>query len=879
MITNNFIYKYLLILVVCFFSYNTIYATHNRAGEITYKQISEYTYEITLITYTYSLAPADRPSIDINLGDETVVVVDRIEETILPDNYKRNKYVCEHTYPGPGTYVITMEDPNRNENVLNIPNSVYIMFAVKTVLKINANLGQNNSPIMLNEPIDKAAKNQIFVHNPNAFDPDGDSLSYKIAVCLGDNAEPIPTYQLPPASSEIKVDPISGDYIWNAPQTIGIYNIAMEIEEWRMGVKIGSIIRDIQVEVIETDNKPPVINDIGDKCIVANSNISFTVTATDDATEQITLTSTSGLYSLENNSAIFPQPTTAYQTVSSNFSWNCLCEHVRKQPYLTIFKATDDNPDQSLVNYHNVNIKVVGPATENVILVTTNQQILVQWDENICTQVTGYYIYRKNHSENFIPSNCEVGVPDYLGFEHIGTVTGRNTVEFVDDNDGEGLIHGYEYCYMIVAYYADGALSYASTQVCAPLISADPIMLQATIEKTGKTDGIIKLKWMKPIDFDDIANPGPYRYSIYPSNDLDGSAFTDPYYVYDDDMVLDNEDDFFDNNYNTKEQARIYKIGLFNQDGSGDWNIIGVPERVSTSFLSLKPSDNKIIIKANFNVPWENYKYEFYKKNSETDVFELIGESEKPFFTDDNLTNGIEYCYKIKTIGQYGLDQIPTPIENFTQELCAIPIDTIPSCAPDLIAVNNCDSIRNELSWTNPNNTCADDVIGYNIYYAKSSNQNLELLTTINNEKDTSYWHYPENTIAACYIVTAIDSFNNESAKTNMVCADNCDYYKLPNTFTPNNDGINDYFKPYAYQFIEKVEIKIYSRWGIMIYQTDNPDINWDGKNMFTKKLVPNGVYYYVCDVWERRITGVEQRNISGFINLFAGEGSVNSEK
>jgi len=879
MIKNTILYKYLLIILILIFSYNFIYATHNRAGEITYRQISNYTYEITLITYTYTLAPADRPEIEIELGDGTTVTVNRKSEIFLPDDYKRNEYVYEHTYPGPGTYVITMQDPNRNENVLNIPNSVYIMFAVKTILQINANLGQNNSPIMLNRPIDKAAKGQIFVHNPNAYDPDGDSLSYKIAVCLGNNADPISTYQLPPASNEIKVDPISGDYIWDSPQTIGIYNIAMEIEEWRQGVKIGSIIRDIQVEVIETDNNPPVITPIDDLCVAANNSIAFTVTATDVTSEQITLTSTGGLYSLDNNSAIFPQPTTAYGTVSSNFSWDCLCEHVRAQPYLAIFKAIDDNPDQSLVDYENVNIKVVGPATENVSLVATNQQILVRWDENVCPQVAGYHIYRKNHAESFTPSNCEVGVPDYLGFELVGSVVGRNTVEFIDDNNGDGLVHGYEYCYMIVAYYSDGALSYASTQVCTALISADPIMLQATIDKTGKTDGIIHLKWMKPIDFDDVANPGPYRYSIYPSNDLNGGAFTDPYYVYDDDMVLDNEGEFFDNNYNTKELPRIYKIGLFNQDGAGDWNIIGVPERVSTSFLSLNATDNKIIIKADFNVPWENYKYEFYKKNKDTDVFELIGESEKPYFTDNNLTNGIEYCYKVKTIGEYGVSEIPKPIENYTQELCGVPVDTIPACTPDLLVINNCDSIRNELIWTNPNNSCTDDVIGYNIYYSKSSNENLDLLTTINNAKDTSYFHYAENTLAACYIVTAIDSFNNESAKKNMVCADNCEYYKLPNTFTPNNDGINDLFKPLEYQFVEKIQIKIYSRWGALIYQTDNPDINWDGKNMFTKQLVPNGVYYYVCDVWEQRINGVEQRNISSFINVFGGNSSINSDK
>ena len=40
-------------------------ATHNRAGEITYKQISLLTYEVTIITYTKDSAPADRCELEI----------------------------------------------------------------------------------------------------------------------------------------------------------------------------------------------------------------------------------------------------------------------------------------------------------------------------------------------------------------------------------------------------------------------------------------------------------------------------------------------------------------------------------------------------------------------------------------------------------------------------------------------------------------------------------------------------------------------------------------------------------------------------------------------------------------------------------------------
>ena len=44
-------------------------ATHNRAGEITYTQISDLTYEITITTYTYVLSNVERTELEVEWGD------------------------------------------------------------------------------------------------------------------------------------------------------------------------------------------------------------------------------------------------------------------------------------------------------------------------------------------------------------------------------------------------------------------------------------------------------------------------------------------------------------------------------------------------------------------------------------------------------------------------------------------------------------------------------------------------------------------------------------------------------------------------------------------------------------------------------------------
>src|SRR5512139_992049 len=121
-------------------------ATHNRAGEITYTQISDLTYEVTVTTFTYTLSKADRPSLDVEWGDNSLTNVARISETFLPNNYKKNVYVSQHTYPGPGIYRIIVQDPNRNLGVENIPNSVNVVFSISTILIVNTAIGRNSTP-------------------------------------------------------------------------------------------------------------------------------------------------------------------------------------------------------------------------------------------------------------------------------------------------------------------------------------------------------------------------------------------------------------------------------------------------------------------------------------------------------------------------------------------------------------------------------------------------------------------------------------------------------------------------------------------------------------------------------------------------------------
>lgn len=85
----------------------------------------------------------------------------------------------------------------------------------------------------------------------------------------------------------------------------------------------------------------------------------------------------------------------------------------------------------------------------------------------------------------------------------------------------------------------------------------------------------------------------------------------------------------------------------------------------------------------------------------------------------------------------------------------------------------------------------------------------------------------------------------------------------VPNIFTPNNDGLNDYFKITTTN-IASINCKIYNRWGILVNELTKTNEVWDG--LTTSGLqCTNGIYYYVLTVTGNDGKEYEQK---GFVQL-----------
>jgi gliding motility-associated-like protein len=372
---------------------------------------------------------------------------------------------------------------------------------------------------------------------------------------------------------------------------------------------------------------------------------------------------------------------------------------------------------------------------------------------------------------------------------------------------------------------------------------------------------------MNPTDLDVSLYPGPYQYKIYRSVQLDDFSEIGSSNISSDLSQMDTV--WIDTNINTRDRQFRYKIELLSNGES-----IGSSASASSVFLSGYGLDNRVKLNWNYSVPWENYIYYVLKLNDQAG-FDTIGIVNTPTFTDSNLTNGKTYCYKLIAQGRYSGSLLPDSLYNHSQLICVMAEDNQAPCdVPNIQVDSDCELGINTLSWDNPNTACdtTDDVVSYRIYYKATLPDTFVLFDEIYNATSTDIVYSDLESVAGCYTVTAIDSFDNESFILDSVCVENCPYYELPNAVTPNGDGYNDLFIPFPYRYIRSIDLKVYNRWGGLVFETNNPDVNWDGTDMNTGKAVSPGVYFYQCTVNEVRLAGLVPVYLKGNVTIIYNE-------
>ena len=136
------------------------------------------------------------------------------------------------------------------------------------------------------------------------------------------------------------------------------------------------------------------------------------------------------------------------------------------------------------------------------------------------------------------------------------------------------------------------------------------------------------------------------------------------------------------------------------------------------------------------------------------------------------------------------------------------------------------------------------------------------------NSFDINPFHNFPNSNPEVYIVTLIAfDDNNCSDTTNTSIKINAPTmnYEIPNIFTPNGDGNNDFFKLTNNQNIESLEVIILNRWGNVVYESKAKDFKWNGKSKNNGNICVDGTYFYKINIINLGAETIEEH---GFLQL-----------
>ena len=344
---------------------------------------------------------------------------------------------------GGGPYTFSHSALARNAAITTINNPAGTSWYIETVLDPT---NCNSSPEFLNPPISLVCEHLSYTYNHNAYDVDGDSLVYSLTPCM-ENAFTTVNYKSPysggnPISSStgITIDPINGDIIFT-PDTIQVAIMAIKVEEYRNGVKLGEVMRDIQIQVVSCNNQIPAIQPLSnsgkkDTTIYPGKNFCITFKATDQdfsdtSKNLITMSITSGIIP----PATWSNPSPKNILNTGTLCWTPECSDIRSQPYLVTVLAQDNACPVPGITVSTFEIYVDPPVATPpellcVSVLATNKDIQLTWkipDDTM--QVDRYRIYRAiNTTTSFVLYDS---ITDLAQFSYVDNNSLLNTADSI----------------------------------------------------------------------------------------------------------------------------------------------------------------------------------------------------------------------------------------------------------------------------------------------------------------------------------------------------------------------------------------------------------------------------------------------------------------
>lgn len=121
--------------------------------------------------------------------------------------------------------------------------------------------------------------------------------------------------------------------------------------------------------------------------------------------------------------------------------------------------------------------------------------------------------------------------------------------------------------------------------------------------------------------------------------------------------------------------------------------------------------------------------------------------------------------------------------------------------------------------------------------------------------------------LAGLFVAPLHEGFHAvKTCETNNISTeDACEIY-VPNVFSPNGDALNDYFKPSSNCSFESFEMKVFSRWGQLVYNSRNAEEGWNGES--AGEPAPAAVYTWVISYTFQPVDSLSTGKMSGDVTL-----------
>jgi len=149
---------------------------------------------------------------------------------------------------------------------------------------------------------------------------------------------------------------------------------------------------------------------------------------------------------------------------------------------------------------------------------------------------------------------------------------------------------------------------------------------------------------------------------------------------------------------------------------------------------------------------------------------------------------------------------------------------------------------------TGPSETVCDSAIVLSGFGGNAYSWNPAQSCTTPDQPSTSILLANSTTI----VLNIVDT-NGCTSSDSLFVTVTCDSLNIPSGFSPNGDGVNDYFYIENIERYPNAELKVFNRWGNLVYEKKNYDNSWNGnsnsKIITIGEVLPNGTYFYVLDL------------------------------